>query len=57
LGPDLPRKALLLAAERGEDAEPLRDDDVHQAMEELVCFGGELTQKLLGYRPFGFARR
>jgi hypothetical protein len=59
LGPDLPRKALLLAAERGEDAEPLplRDDDVHQAMEELVCFGGELTQKLPGYRPFGFARR
>jgi SpoVK/Ycf46/Vps4 family AAA+-type ATPase len=56
---ELLRKSALLAAERGEDAEPLplRDDDVHQAMEELVCFGGELTQKLLGYRPFGFARR
>src|SRR5947209_6079147 len=52
-------KSALLAAERGEDGEPmrLRDGDVHQAMEELVCFGGELTQKLLGYRPFGFARR
>jgi ATP-dependent 26S proteasome regulatory subunit len=56
---ELLRKAALLAAERGEAAEPmhLRDDDVHQAMEELVCFGGELTQKLLGYRPFGFRRR
>ena len=43
----------------GEEAEPMRltDDDVHQAMEELVCFGGELTQKLLGYRPFGFGRK
>ena len=40
-------------------ASPMRltDDDVHRAMEELICFGGELTQKLLGYRPFGFARR
>jgi ATP-dependent 26S proteasome regulatory subunit len=56
---ELLRKAALLAAERGESAEPmrLRDDDVHQAMEELICFGGELTQKLLGYRPFGFTRR
>jgi hypothetical protein len=56
---ELLRKAALLAAERGEVSEPmrLRDDDVHQAMEELICFGGELTQKLLGYRPFGFARR
>jgi hypothetical protein len=56
---ELLRKAALLAAERGEPAEPmqLRDEDVQQAMEELICFGGELTQKLLGYRPFGFARR
>jgi hypothetical protein len=30
---------------------------VDQAMEELICFGGELTQKLLGYRPFGFGKR
>jgi hypothetical protein len=56
---ELLRKSALLAAERGETSEPmrLRDDDVHQAMEELICFGGELTQKLLGYRPFGFAKR
>ncbi len=55
---ELLRKAALLAAERGETSEPLalRDEDVHQAMEELICFGGELTQRLLGYRPFGFAR-
>jgi ATP-dependent 26S proteasome regulatory subunit len=56
---ELLRKTALLAAERGEESEPMRltDDDVHQAMEELICFGGELTQKLLGYRPFGFGRK
>jgi hypothetical protein len=27
---------------------------VEKALEELVYFGGELTQKLLGYRAFGF---
>jgi hypothetical protein len=56
---ELLRKATLLAAERGEENEPMRltDSDVDQAMEELICFGGELTQKLLGYRPFGFGKR
>lgn len=47
------RKALLMAAERGEASSPVRlqDVDVQNAMRELVVFGGELTQKLLGYRP------
>ena len=56
---ELLRKSALQAAERGERGEPLSvtDADVEKAMDELVCFGGELTQKLLGYRPFGFARR
>ena len=53
------RKAALLAAERGEDSQPLRltDLDVQNAVRELVVFGGELTQKLLGYRTgrFGLA--
>jgi ATP-dependent 26S proteasome regulatory subunit len=50
---ELLRKALLMAAERGEVSEPPRlcDADVQEAMRELVHFGGELTQKLLGYRP------
>ena len=44
---------LVKAAERGEEASPLRltDADVQEALRELVAFGGELTQKLLGYRP------
>jgi cell division protease FtsH len=56
---ELLRKAALMAAERGEAAEPLplRDADVEKAMDELILFGGELTQKLLGFKPFGFARR
>lgn len=56
---ELLRKSALMAAERGETAQPLRvtDDDVQAALEELVCFGGELTQKLLGFTQFGFARR
>lgn len=56
---ELLRKAALMAAERGETAEPLpvTDDDLSRAMNELVCFGGELTQKLLGFLPFGFAPR
>jgi ATP-dependent 26S proteasome regulatory subunit len=56
---ELLRKAALMAAERGETAQPLRvtDDDVQAALEELVCFGGELTQKLLGFTQYGFARR
>jgi ATP-dependent 26S proteasome regulatory subunit len=50
---ELLRKAALMAAERGETSSPikLRDDDVDQALKELVYFGGELTQRLLGYRP------
>jgi hypothetical protein len=49
---ELLRKATLMAAERGEVSTPLRlaDDDIHNALRELVFFGGELTQKLLGYR-------
>jgi hypothetical protein len=47
------RKAVLMAAERGEVSDPmrLRDGDIQDAMRELVYFGGELTQKLLGFRP------
>src|SRR5262245_1031418 len=49
---ELLRKAALMAAERGATGEPLpvADQDVHTAAEELVLFGGELTQKLLGYQ-------
>jgi hypothetical protein len=56
---ELLRKSALMAAERGEQSSPLRitDADVESALDELVCFGGELTQKLLGFKPFGFARR
>ncbi|MCI0458018.1 MAG: AAA family ATPase [Gemmataceae bacterium] len=50
---ELLRKAALLAAERGESSRPLKlaDGDVQDAIRELIYFGGELTQKLLGYRP------
>ena len=50
---ELLRKAALMAAERGESSQPLRltDADLQDALRELVYFGGELTQKLLGYRP------
>jgi hypothetical protein len=53
---ELLRKAALMAAERGESAAPLlvRDDDLDRALGELVYFGGELTQKLLGYRTLGY---
>ena len=53
---ELLRKAALMAAERGESAAPLRlrDENVARALEELVCFGGELTQHLLGYRTIGY---
>lgn len=56
---ELLRKSALMAAERGEQVEPLAltDDDVAKAMDELICFGGELTQKLLGFKTYGFARR
>ena len=56
---ELLRKSALMAAERGETSDPLvlKDADVEQAMDELICFGGELTQKLLGFKPFGFAPR
>jgi cell division protease FtsH len=49
---ELLRKAALLAAERGETGPALRliDSDIQNAIRELVYFGGELTQKLLGYR-------
>ncbi len=48
---ELLRKAALFAAERGE-AIPMkvRNTDIEQAVKELVLFGGDLTQKLLGYR-------
>ena len=50
---ELLRKATLLAAERGESNRPMRisDGDMNAAIHELIQFGGELTQKLLGYRP------
>jgi ATP-dependent 26S proteasome regulatory subunit len=52
------RKAALAAAERGEVSRPMRlhDKDVRDAVRDLVQFGGELTQKLLGYGSgrFGF---
>ena len=53
---ELLRKSTLMAAERGERSDPLElsDEDVSRAMEELVVFGGELTQKLLGFHTFGF---
>ena len=56
---DLALAEAAAAAERGEVSEPLpiHNEDVERAMDELICFGGELTQKLLGFRPFGFARR
>jgi hypothetical protein len=56
---ELLRKSALMAAERGETEPPLllTDADVQAALEELVIFGGELTQKLLGFKPFGFAHR
>jgi hypothetical protein len=41
-----------MAAERGEISSPLRlqEADIANAVKELVCFGGELTQKLLGFK-------
>jgi ATP-dependent 26S proteasome regulatory subunit len=49
---ELLRKAALFAAERGGNGQGLAvtDDDVSSAVHELVYFGGELTQKLLGYK-------
>jgi hypothetical protein len=49
---ELLRKATLLAAERGESGPTpkLIDADIQNSIRELVYFGGELTQKLLGYR-------
>ncbi|MDP6442824.1 MAG: ATP-binding protein [Pirellulaceae bacterium] len=46
------RKAVLIAAERGETTQPLRltDNDFDESLRELVLFGGQLTQSLLGYR-------
>jgi hypothetical protein len=48
---ELVRKAVLMAAERGEQSDPLRltNDDFNRAVRELIEFGGELTQKLLGF--------
>jgi hypothetical protein len=50
---ELLRKAVLMAAERGEASQPvrLREADLQEATRELIHFGGELTQRLLGYRP------
>jgi ATP-dependent 26S proteasome regulatory subunit len=49
---ELLRKASLMAAERGASGDPLpvTEADVQAAVDELVLFGGELTQRLLGYR-------
>jgi ATP-dependent 26S proteasome regulatory subunit len=53
---ELMRKSAVLAAERGEVRQPLRltEDDIQGAIKELVVFGGELTQRLLGYRTGRF---
>jgi ATP-dependent 26S proteasome regulatory subunit len=53
---ELVGKAVLMAAERGEKAQPLRlvDEDFERAIRELIEFGGELTQQLLGFRRVGF---
>lgn len=50
---ELVRKAALFAAERNGDSASLKlaDQDIRCALDELVLFGGELTQRLLGYRP------
>ena len=49
---ELLRKAALIAAERnGSIPLQLTNGDLRDAMQELVLFGGELTQRLLGYRP------
>jgi AAA+ superfamily predicted ATPase len=51
---ELLRKAALFAAERGEQLPmKIRNSDIDQAIKELVLFGGDLTQKLLGYRRQG----
>lgn len=49
---ELFRKAALMAAERGEESDPLKltDADFAAAVRELVEFGGVLTQQLLNYR-------
>ena len=46
------RKAALVAAERGRRIEPcaIQNKDIDLAIKELVHFGGELTQRLLGYK-------
>jgi hypothetical protein len=55
---ELLRKAALAAVERGETGPPIRiqEGDIQDAVRDLVQFGGELTQKMLGYRTgrFGF---
>jgi len=50
---ELLRKAALLAAEHNGAGGLLRltNAHMHDAMRELVLIGGELTQRLLGYRP------
>lgn len=52
------RKAALLAAEDGQTTAPLRVTESHLegSVRELVYFGGDLTQRLLGYRPADAAR-
>ena len=51
---ELIRKAVLFAAERNPGSESetvaLTDDDVENAMHELIHAGGELTKRLLGFR-------
>jgi SpoVK/Ycf46/Vps4 family AAA+-type ATPase len=47
------RKAALLAAERGEQSDPLRvtSADFDKALREIIEFGGALTRNLLGFQP------
>jgi len=48
---ELCRRAVLMAAERGEHAQPLRllTEDFDKALRELIEFGGELTRNFLGF--------
>ena len=49
---ELFRKAALLAAERGEQSQPLKitASDLDNALRELLVFGGKLTRNLLGFQ-------
>jgi hypothetical protein len=47
---ELVRKAALFAADESHDGIEVADRHLDEALRELVTFGGELTQSLLGAR-------